>query len=223
MRANADEIYKKFNDGLTPGIGETSIGLRVPVVREFAKEIAKGDWRGFLALTAGSDIHELRLMRGLVIAVAKCDIDERLALLAEFIPEINNWAVCDCTVAALKCFGRERQRAYDFILPYLNSENEFEVRFACVALLDWFIDGEHISDVLRLYDSVRHDGYYVKMAVAWGISVCLVKFRSETFAYLESCTLDDFTFNKALQKAIESYRISPEDKATLRAMKRKSR
>lgn len=223
MKERADEKYKKFNDSLIPGLNETSIGLRVPAVRELAKEITRGDWRGFLALTGGSDIYEIRLLRGMVIGGAKCSLDERLSLLADFIPEIDNWAVCDGTVGELKCFAKDKDRAFGFAVSCLNSPNEYEVRFGCVVLLRWLIDSEHIADILRLYDSVRHDGYYVKMAVAWGISMCFVKFREETLAYLRRCSLDDFTFNKSIQKMTESYQVCSEDKEMLRAMKRKCR
>ncbi len=220
LRNRGDEKYKKFNDSLIPGISESSLGVRIPDVRKIAKRIVKSDWRGFLELSRGSDIYEIRLLRGIVTACAPCEAEERFELLKDFIHEINNWAICDCVSGELKDFGKNRERAYAFTVPYLDSDNEFEVRFACVALMRWFTDSEHINEILGLYERVNHDGYYVKTAVAWGVSVCLVKFRDETLEWLKNCNLDDFTFNKSLQKAIESYRVSSEDKELLKKMKR---
>lgn len=220
LKELGDEKYKKFNDSLIPGISETSFGVRIPETRKIAKRILKSDWYGFLKLTCRSNIYEIRLLRGLVTAGAPCSLDERFDLLRDFIPEINNWAVCDCVSGELKYFAKNKEKAHDFLLPYLDSEDEFEVRFACVTLMRWFTDSEHIRELLTLYERVKHEGYYVKMAVAWGVSVCLVKFRDETLEWLKNCTLDDFTFNKSLQKAIESYRTAPEDKELLRKMKR---
>lgn len=109
---------------------------------------------------------------------------------------------------------------YEFVLPYLKSQNEYEVRFAVVILMQYFVTDEYINDVLKIYDDIRHNGYYVKMAVAWGISICYVKYRDITLEYLASCNLDDFTYNKSVQKMIESFRVSREDKEMLRSMKR---
>lgn len=220
LEASADEKYKKFNDSLIPGIEDGSIGVRIPEVRKIAKELVKDDWRGFLRLTEGSDVYEIRLLRGMVVASAKCDIGERFVLLEKFIPEINNWAICDCVSGELKCFAKNRQAAFEFIIPYFSSEKEFEVRFACVAAMRWFCDEEHIDALIKFYDGVRHEGYYAKMAVAWGASVCFVKFRDKTLEWLKNCSLDDFTFNKAIQKIRESYRASDEDKKLLEKMKR---
>lgn len=220
LEASAEEKYKKFNDSLIPGISGYSLGVRIPVVRKIAKEIILADWRGFLELSRGSDIYEIRLLRGIVIASAKCDINERFDLLRSYIPQIDNWAVCDCVCGELKCFAKNKQAALEFITPYFSSESEFEVRFACVAAMRWFCDEEHIDHLLKIYGDVRHEGYYVKMAVAWGVSVCGVKFRDKTFEWLKTCPLDDFTFNKAIQKMRESYRVSDEDKELLLKMKR---
>ena len=97
---------------------------------------------------------------------------------------------------------------------------EFVARFGIVMLLDHFITDTYIDEVLQVLDEVSHDGYYVKMAVAWAISVCYVKFEKETMALLLDNALDDFTYNKSLQKITESFRVSKEDKARIRKMKR---
>ena len=109
---------------------------------------------------------------------------------------------------------------WNFIDKYLNSKKEFEIRFGVVMLLDYYIDEVYIDEVLQKIDQIESDGYYVKMAVAWAVSICLIKFYDKTLKYLTSCKLDDFTYNKSLQKARESYRITDAQKEHLQRLKR---
>ena len=195
--------------------------MRVPELRKLAKQIIKGDWRGFVEMTKQSAVYEMNMLCGMVIALAKCGFQDKLLYLEKFIPSINNWAVCDIVCGDLKDVKKHPGEMYEFIQPYLLSEKEYEVRFAVVILLQYFVTEEYINDVLRIYDGIRHDGYYVKMAVAWGISVCFIKQRQITLAYLLSCNLDTFVYNKSIQKIVESFRVSGEDKKLLRSMRRR--
>ena len=108
-----------------------------------------------------------------------------------------------------------------FIKIYLASKQEYELRFAVVCLLDFFVNETYIEQVLDVLVQVHHDGYYVKMAVAWAISVCYVKFPEKTEKILEENLLDDFTHNKSIQKIRESYRVTKENKERLQKMRRK--
>ncbi len=173
-----------------------------------------------MELTKDSSVYEFNMLCGMVCALAKCDFEEKLEYVEKFIPSIDNWAVCDIVCGDLKDVKNNQERMYEFVLPYLKSQNEYEVRFAVVILMQYFVTDEYINDVLKIYDDIRHKGYYVKMAVAWGISICYVKYRNITLEYLASCNLDDFTYNKSVQKMIESFRVSREDKEMLRSMKR---
>lgn len=220
LREMADEKYREFHGRLIPGVETIFYGVRVPALRKFARQLAKEDWRGFVELTKDSSVYELNMLCGMVCALAKCDFEEKLEYVEKFIPSINNWAVCDIVCGDLKDVKNNRERMYQFILPYLESQQEYEVRFAVVILMQYFVTDEYIYNVLKNYDGIRHNGYYVKMAVAWGISICYVKYRDITLEYLASCNLDDFTYNKSVQKMIESLRVSREDKEMLRSMKR---
>lgn len=103
----------------------------------------------------------------------------------------------------------------------MHAQGEYEIRFGVVMSMQLFIDDEHIGQLLEEYDAIRHDGYYVKMAVAWALSVCFVKFPEITMRYLkQNNPLDDFTYNKTLQKIIESYRVDAETKKLIKQMKR---
>lgn len=215
----AEEDYKKFQSGPIPG-EDRMLGVRLPHLRELAKEIAKEDWRGYLK-TAQSDYYEEILLQGLVIGYGKAEPEETLRYATEFIPKITNWAICDSFCTGLKTAKKNPKLVWDFIQPYLHSTKEFELRFGVIMMLAHFINDEYIDEVLSLLDSIRHDGYYVKMGVAWAVSVCFVKYPEKTMAYLKASNLDNFTYNKSLQKIIESYRVDPNTKTLARTMKRK--
>jgi 3-methyladenine DNA glycosylase AlkD len=161
------------------------------------------------------------MLQGMVIGYAKADVEETLRYVADFVPKIDNWSVCDSFCSGLKFAKTNKRRVWDFLQPYLASENEYDVRFGVVMRLQYYMDEEHIHFVLGLLDRVRHEGYYAKMAVAWALSICYVKFPEPTMAYLNNNTLDDVTYNKALQKITESYRVDQETKTLIRSMKRK--
>ena len=215
----ADEEYRKFSSSLIPG-EDRMLGVRLPYLRDLAKEIAKGDWRGFLN-NAQEEFYEELMLQGLVIGYVKTAPDEILEYAARFIPKIANWGVCDSFCTGLKLAKKQPHMVWTFVLPYLKSDREFEVRFAVIMMLAHYISDEFIDRVISGLDQVRHDGYYAKMGVAWAISVCYVKYPEKTMAYLKTCSLDDFTFNKSLQKILESYRVDKESKEIIRGMKRK--
>lgn len=123
--------------------------------------------------------------------------------------------------------GEEKQflathklRLWEYLCGWMQAEGEYEVRFGVVMGMQIFIDEAYVKAYLQKLDAITHEGYYVRMAVAWALSVCFVKFQELTLAYLQNNSLDNFTYNKALQKIVESYRVSPEMKAIIRAMKR---
>ena len=214
----ADKKYKEFHSGLCPNT-DNIIGVRVPILRNYAKELVKHDWKNYLR-TAKCDYYEEIMLQGMVIGLAKMDIKECLQDIKQFVPKIDNWAICDVFCAGLKITNKNLEEMWKFIQKYLNSNKEFELRFGIVMLLDYYIKEEYINEVLEIFNKIKHEGYYVKMAVAWAISVACVKFPKETMKLLQNNNLDNFTYNKAIQKCIESYRIEDKQKELLRKMKR---
>ncbi len=209
----SDEKYKNFHGSLCPGV-DNIIGVRVPVLRNYAKELAKQDWKANLKLIA-DDYYEEVMLQGLIIGYGIKDIAEFQDYLEKFVPKINNWAVCDVCSSTFKITKKYKEEIWQFLEKYLNSNEEFYIRFGVVMLLDYYILPEYISRVLEILDSINHDGYYVKMAVAWAVSVCYIKFPNETKKYLKNCNLDEFTFKKSIQKIRDSYRVSKEEKDKL--------
>jgi 3-methyladenine DNA glycosylase AlkD len=218
IQSLADEPYRKMQNRIVPG-AENIMGVRVPKLRNLAKQLAKGDWRAYL-LEAQDTSYEETMLQGLVIGYAKTEQEETLRRIADFIPKINNWAVCDVCCSSFQTAAKDKEKLLEFLLPYLKSSQEFELRFAAVMMMDFLITDAYIDTLLRMYDGIHHDGYYVKMAVAWALSVCFVKYPDKTMRYLHANHLDDWTYNKTLQKIVESYRVEAETKTVIRGMRR---
>lgn len=213
--------YQKFSSALIPNIdASTVIGVRVPLLRTIAKDIAKGEPLHFLQTAEDTYFEEL-LLQGMVIGYMKVSPQEKLPLIAQFIPKIDNWSVCDSFCSGLKFTKSNQALVWDFLQPYIQSTQAYDIRFAVVMLLNYYVDEQYIHKTLMLLDGVSHEDYYVKMAVAWAVSICYIKMPQETMPYLQNNNLDLFTYNKALQKITESLRIDKDTKAMIRAMRRK--
>lgn len=215
----ADEEYRKFHTGLCPKSSEI-LGVRVPILRNFAKEIVKeGNIEEYLENALDNSYEEI-LLQGMVLGLWKTNIENFSKYLERFIPKINSWAVCDVSVAGFKITKKNMEYMWNFLQKYLKLNKEFELRFAIVMLLDFYITDEYIDKVLQILNNIKNDEYYVKMAIAWTIQVAFVKFPNETMKLLKNNKIDDWTYNKALQKIIESYRVDENTKNEIRKMKR---
>ncbi len=221
IRQNADLKYKEFHLRLIPDYSSDKIiGIRMPKLRSFAKEIAKGDARGFISL-CGSDYYEEAMLRGIVTGLIKPDsFDDFRRLLEEQIPYINNWALCDCFCSSVKYIKDYRADVFNLIKEYLKSSNPWRVRVALVLMLNYYLDDQYISETLSLTDSVHSRHYYISMAQAWLVATAFSKNRDITLSWFEKCALDNLTFNRAVQKARESYRIDPKLKEHLKTLKK---
>ena len=216
----ADEKYKKFHSNLCPGV-ENILGVRLPILRKLSKDLSKNNYEDYLN-NDNAKYYEEVMVEGLIIGYIKTDNETRLKYIRNFVPKINNWAVCDSFCNNLKFTKKSMSEVWDFILPYASSKNEFDVRFAVVMMLNFYIVDDYIDSVLSVLNNIHHDGYYVKMAVAWAISFAYIHFPDKTLFFLKNNNLDNFTYNKSLQKIIESNRVSTEYKDLMRSMKKKN-
>lgn len=218
----AERGNKKFTESLNPGV-EHILGIRVPDLRKLAARIAKGDWEAYLD-AADTYYMEERMLQGMVLGCIRPDADVEVYLhrVTQFVWNINSWSVCDTFKfgGGKKFVEANKDRLWEYLKTWMHAEGEYEIRFGVVMSMQHFIDEEHLGELFSLYDGIRHEGYYVRMAVAWALSVCFVKFPERTLAYLKQNSLDKFTYNKALQKITESYRVDAATKEVIRAMKR---
>ena len=214
-----DLKYKEFHGSLCPDM-DNIIGVRIPRLREYAKELYKNN--NLEDLEIEDKYYEELLIQGMLIGFqTKEPIEKVIKQVEEFVPKINSWAVCDTFCAGLKVTKKYQPEMFEVIKHYLKSKQEYEVRFAIVMLLDYYINDQYIDQILQILDNVKLDKYYVQMANAWAISICLIKYYNKTLDFLKTTKIDDFTYNKGIQKAIESYRITNEQKEYLRTLKRR--
>ncbi|WP_434797553.1 DNA alkylation repair protein [Terrisporobacter vanillatitrophus] len=215
----ADDKYRSFHSNLCPGV-ENILGVRLPLLRKIAKNLSKEeDYHNYLN-NDDTKYYEEIMIEGLIIGYLKTDNENRFNYIKNFIPKIDNWAICDSFCNNLKFTKKNINEVWNFILPYTSSQNEFDIRFAVVMILNFYIIEDYIDDVLNTLNNIHHDGYYVKMAVAWAVSYAYIDFPEKTLAFLKNNNLDNFTYNKSLQKIIESNRVSKEDKDLMRIMKK---
>ena len=214
-----DLKYKEFHGSLCPDM-DNIIGVRIPRLREYAKELYKSN--NLKDIKIEDKYYEELVIQGMLIGFqTKEPIEEVIKQVEEFVPKINSWAVCDTFCDGLKVTKKYQPEMFEVIKQYLKSKQEYEVRFAIVMLLDYYINDQYIDQILQILDNVKLDKYYVQMAKAWAISICLIKYYNKTLDFLKITKIDDFTYNKGIQKAIESYRITNEQKEYLRTLKRR--
>ena len=219
----SDENYKKFHSSLCPNNdNDIFIGIRIPVLRKYAKELLKENKSVYYILeNVNNYYYEEVMLKGMLISLCDLSIEEKFKITQEFIPKIMNWAVCDIFCSDFKFKKSDEEKVWNFINRYKNSNKEFEKRFFIVMILTHFINENYIDEIIKLLDNIECDKYYVQMAIAWLISIAYVKYKEKTEKYLKKSKLSNFTYNKAIQKIIESLRVSKEDKERLKKMKRK--
>ncbi len=220
LDALAEKQYKEFSQTLIPGSREI-LGVRIPTLRTMAKEIAKGDWQTYLQNACDDSFEEVNL-QGFVIGYAKADWNTLLPYIKCYVDKINDWSLCDGFCATLKIVRRYKEQCKRLLLSYADINEEFKQRFVAVMLMNYYLEDSDIDETLVMLDGLKNQEYYCKMGVAWAIATAMAKQRDKTMQYFLSsnCTLDNFTYNKAIQKMIESYRINDEDKSFLRKLKR---
>lgn len=214
-----DEDYRSFHAKLIPNIPiEKIIGVRTPVLRKYAKEVAKlPEAEAFLRELPHTYYEENNLHGALLSLLYPKDIDRFLEELERFLPYVDNWATCD--MLSPKIFKKHLPYVYEKVKTWLQSELVYTVRFGIVTLLGFYLDEAFRPEMLQLVADVKSDEYYVKMAVAWYFSIALVKQYDATIPYIQNKVLEPWTHNKSIQKAIESRRISSDVKVYLRTLK----
>ena len=214
-----DLKYKEFHSKLI--MSDKLIGIRTPELKRIAKVIARSNYEDFFKENR-HELYEENLVHGLVLGYLKLNFDELKPFVDAFIPYIDNWAVCDATVANLKVYKKNKTKdiVFNEIKNYLKNDNPWINRFGYVLILEYFIEEKYMDEIFELCENYK-DHYYVKMAIAWLISMCYIKYKGRTITFLKKNKLDIWTHNKAIQKIIDSYRVENMDKVILRGLKRK--
>ena len=181
------------------------IEIRVPILKKIAKELAKGNYKEFISIM-NHNYHEEVLIHGLILGYIK----DPMNYFDDYIKYMNDWQSCDITISNMKYFKYNQD--INYIKKYLYH------RVGYVILLTYYIKDEYIDELYNIVDNYNSDNYYVKMAVAWLLSYLIIYDKNRAVKYLKKSKLDDFTYNKGIQKAIESKKIK--DKKWLKDLKR---
>ena len=220
--AQGNETYAAFNKRIV-NTKMPVIGVRVPDLRRLVGELA-GDMSAAdisRLLATPSNLYEYVLLCGLLITRAKISDEEAIKLTRQYLPRVDSWAHIDTFVEKKRRFAGDIW--WDFALECLQSEAEFTVRYGVISLMTNFLDEAHIDQVFAVLRNVKHDGYYVKMALAWLYATAAVHFFELTLAELENEHIDTWTRNKAYQKMRESRDSTPEEQAVILKKKKASK
>ncbi|MCI8331452.1 MAG: DNA alkylation repair protein [Clostridiales bacterium] len=209
LKDHIDEGYKQFNSKLIPNYPpDRMLGVRMPVLRKVAKQLAKKDAAAFLQ-AADFSTYESTMLFGMVIGYAAMPYDEKMKYTQFFLPRIDNWAVCDCVCSTLKFLGEEREKSLSFIKEWIHNAHEYTARFGLVSLLQYYVTEEWIEAVLAIVHGLSDREYYFNMAAAWLFAECMICYPRQSEPYLQ--TLPPEIKKLALRKVRESRR-SPSSK-----------
>ena len=216
-----DEGYQKFQAKLIPNIAEdTIIGVRTPDLKKLAGEYSKNEAVSDFLDELPHRYFEENQLHGFIINSVK-DHGSCMELLKAFLPYIDNWATCD--QLSPKIFKKHRPELLSEVRQWINSDRTYTIRFAIGMLMEHFLNEDFDEEYLKMVSEVRSGDYYVNMMVAWYFATALAKQYDSAVKYIEEHRLDDWTHNKAIQKAVESRRVSDLRKEYLKTLKSRKR
>lgn len=214
-----DEKYRLFQAKLMPGVEmERIIGVRTPALRKLGKELAKTDGIESFLQTIPHQYYDEYNLHGFIISECK-DYDKTVAYLNAFLPWVDNWATCD--LLSPKVFKKNRDLLAADIDRWMASDHTYTIRFGMEMIMSHYLDQDYDRSWLEKVAVTRSKEYYVNMMIAWFFATALAKQWDDAVTYIVDKRLDVWTHNKTIQKAVESDRITAEQKTYLRGLKRK--
>ncbi len=212
-----DLKYRDMQIKIIPTINpESIIGVRTPELKIMAKEILKtGDYKDFLEELPHKFFEENQLH--VFILSSMKDYDECMEELERFLPYVDNWATCD--QMSPKIFKKHKEELLEHIMKWIRSDKTYTVRFGVGMLMEHFLDEDFDQQYPEMVAGIRSEEYYVNMMIAWYFATALAKQYESILPFIEEKRLDDWTHNKAIQKSLESRRITEEQKLYLKSLK----
>ena len=212
-----DEKYASFQAKLIPGIDPKAvIGVRTPQLRAYAKKLVKEEGVApFLNVLPHECFDEMQL-HAFITSEMK-DFDGCLAEVNRFLPYVDNWATCD--QLSPKVFGKHKEQLLPQIKIWMSSTRTYTIRFGIEMLMQHYLDNEFKAEYPQMVAEIRSDEYYVNMMIAWYFATALAKQYQAVLPFIEDRKLEPWTHNKAIQKAVESYRITDAQKEYLKTLK----
>lgn len=212
-----DDDYKTFQAKLVPNIPpETILGVRTPQMRKIAKEVFESDFKDEFLSSLPHKYYEENLIHFFVLALIK-DFDECVERVEIFLPYVDCWPVSD--QATPKSFKKNHQKLLPYIKKWISSQHVYTARFGIRMLMNEFLGEDFKEEYLELVACKKGDDYYLKMMIAWYFATALAKRYDESVKYIENRRLDEWVHKKAIQKAVESYRVTDEHKEYLKSLR----
>ena len=217
---NQDKNYKDFSLELSLYHKYKSIGVRIPIIRNYAKVLSKEYSLDYLINNIDEEYYEEVLLKGFIIGNYKdLSYDELIKYIDNHLAKITDWCMCDTFVASLKIVKKYQDKLWDYINKKLKSKKEFYIRFALVMILNYYINDKYKDKIYEIIKSVKNTEYYVKMGNAWLLSYMFIEYFNDTVNYINHNEIDKWTLNKGINKALESYRVSDENKTILKKIR----
>lgn len=215
-----DKGYREMQVTIIPTLeADSIIGVRTPALRQLAKEFAKREDISEFLSDLPHKFFEENQLHAFILSGMK-DAESCIRLVDEFLPYVDNWATCD--QMSPKVFKKHKQLLLEYVDKWIRSEHTYVKRFAIGMLMEHFLDEDFKTFYLTKVSKIRSEEYYVNMMIAWYFATALAKQYEDTLPFIEKQKLDKWTHNKSIQKAVESYRITPEQKEYLKTLKRKA-
>ena len=215
-----DKGYREMQVTIIPTLeADSIIGVRTPALRQLAKEFAKREDISEFLSDLPHKFFEENQLHAFILSGMK-DAESCIRLVDEFLPYVDNWATCD--QMSPKVFKKHKQLLLEYVDKWIRSEHTYVKRFAIGMLMEHFLDEDFKTSYLTKVSKIRSEEYYVNMMIAWYFATALAKQYEDTLPFIEKQKLDKWTHNKSIQKAVESYRITPEQKEYLKTLKRKA-
>ena len=219
--AMQDLSYRDFHSRLMPDVDKAAvIGVRVPELRKYVKELAKDPEIQEFLDDLPHQYYEENNVHGFLIQQMK-EYEKCMEELEKFLPYINNWATCDMT--SPKVFKKHKEELLEAVRRWIASDHVYTVRYGIGMLMQHYLDEDFREEYPQMVSEIQSEEYYVNMMIAWYFATALAKQYETILPYIEKQKLDVWTHNKTIQKACESYRITPEQKAYLRKLKIKKK
>ena len=212
-----DDTYREFQAKLVPNISpETILGVRTPDMRKIARELFESPERNAFLNDLPHRYYEENLIHFFVISMIK-DFDECVEAVETFLPYVDCWPVSD--QATPKAFVKNHQKLLPYIRKWIASDHVYTARFGIRMLMNEFLGDDFKDEYPELVANKKGDDYYLKMMIAWYFATALAKKYDETILFFEQHRLDEWVHRKAIQKAVESYRVSDEHKEYLKSLR----
>ncbi|NLZ49935.1 MAG: DNA alkylation repair protein [Clostridiales bacterium] len=222
LQSLSDEAYGKFNSRIIPDIG-FSYYVRMPMLRKIARKVEKNkDLESFYNFVSAGSSYEEKLLQGMLMyKVNFKSFSHMMSSIDCYIKKVNNWALCDSFVSNIRKLVEGNKEEFLSVIPkYIKSTEPWSVRFALVTLNNYYTEEVYLDFIFDSIQNIENHDYYVNMGVAWLISTCYLVNKEKTKIFIQSGQLDDWCINKAIQKIVESLRVSLEEKEEIKKLRK---